>query len=95
MNDPTSEVYKHIFERLTEVEEQIRDLREVAWPVCQGLLDKEGPYTNKEKKSWFFKFLDREEVLRLIRLKERFMGRTPGLAVSELEWVLVETPREV
>jgi hypothetical protein len=86
------EITKHILERLTEVEEQLRDLREVSWPVCQGFLDKDGPYTNRERKNWFFKFLDREEVLRLIRLKERFMGRSPGLAVSELEWVLVETP---
>jgi hypothetical protein len=89
------EMTRHILVRLTEVEEQLRDLREVSWPVCQGLLDREGPYMNREKKSWFFKFLDREEVLRLIRLKERFMGRSPGLAVAELEWVLVETPREV
>jgi hypothetical protein len=89
-----NEMTRHILVRLTEVEAQLRDLREVAWPVCQGLLDKEGPYMNKEGKNWFFKFLDREEVIRLIRLKERFMGRSPGLAVSELEWVLVETPRD-
>jgi hypothetical protein len=89
-----NEMTRHILVRLTEVEEQLRDLREVAWPVCQGLLDKEGPYMNREKKNWFFKFLDRDEVLKLIRLKERFMGRSPGLAFSELEWVQVEAPRD-
>jgi hypothetical protein len=87
------EFHKHVLERLTEVEEELRELRAVTWPVCQGLLDKDGPYANRSRKRRFFRFLERDEALTLTRLKELFMGRSPDLAVSELQWVLVEEPQ--
>ena len=86
------EFNKHIIERLTEVEEGLRELRAVTWPVCQGLLDKNGPYSNKVRKRKFFKFLEYTEALTLTSLKEAFMGRSRDVAVSELQWVLVESP---
>lgn len=89
------EMTKHILIRLTEAEAGLADLRRVTWPVCQGLLDKEGPFTNRKQKNWFFKFIENDLALELIRLKERFMGRSQDLAVAELQWVQVETPREV
>jgi len=88
------EMTRHILVRLTELEAGLADLRRVTWPVCQGLLDKEGPFTNKKQKNWFFKFIEHDLALELIRLKERFMGRSQDLAVAELQWVLVETPRD-
>lgn len=88
------EFQRHVLERLTEVEEGLRELREVTWPVCQGLLDKDGPFSNRRKKLRFFKFLERAEALTLTRLKEIFMGRSPDLAAAELQWVLVESPPE-
>lgn len=86
------EFQKHVLERLTEVEEGLRELRQVTWPVCQGFLDKEGPFTNKKQKLGFFRFLEKAEALRLIRLKELFMGRGPSLVDAELRWILVEEP---
>lgn len=88
------EFHRHVLERLTEVEEGLRELREVTWPVCQGLLDRDGPYSNKKQKRRFFKFLERAEALGLLRLKERFMGRSPSVADAELRWILVEEPRD-
>jgi len=87
------EFHRHVLERLTNVEEELRELREITWPVCQGFLDKDGPFSNKKQKRSFFRFLKEEEARGLTRLKELFMGRSPSLIDAELQWVLVETPR--
>ena len=86
------EFHKHLLERLTNVEEGVRELREVTWPVCQSLIDKNGPYSNRRQKRRFFKFLDFEEARVLMRLKALFMGTSQDLADAELQWVLVEEP---
>jgi hypothetical protein len=62
-------------------------LREVTWPVCQTLWDKDGPYQNKDQKRNFFKWLFEEEVQKLMKLKARFMGTS---SVDELQWILIE-----
>ena len=88
------DVYKHIFSRLTEVEEGLRELREVTWPVCQGLVDERtGQFDNVRSKRRFFKFLDLDEIRRLLSLKCTFMGRSRDLAVEELRQIRVEEPR--
>ena len=88
------DVYKHIFRRLGDLEAELGELREVTWPVCQGLVDERtGQFDNIRDKRRFFKFLDLDEVRRLLRLKCRFMGRSPDLAVEELRLVRVESPR--
>lgn len=88
------DVYKHIFSRLTEVEEGLRELREATWPVCQGLVDQQtGQFDNIRTKRRFFKFLDVEEIRRLLRLKCTFMGRSQDLAFEELRQIRVEEPR--
>ena len=85
------DVYKHIFSRLTEVEEGLRDLREVTWPVCQGIADERtGQFDNIKAKRRFLKYLDIDEIRRLLRLKCVFMGRSQDLAVEELRQVRVE-----
>lgn len=86
------EFQKHVLERLTELEEGLRELRQVTWPVCQGILDKEGPFTNKIQKRSFFRFLERAEAMVLMRLKARYMNEPQGLADAELQWILVEEP---
>lgn len=88
------EMTKHILERLTEVEAELQSLREVTWPVCQGLLDKDCQFSNKIEKKKFFRFLYVEEVINLLKRKARFMEKSPDLAAAELQWVLVESPPE-
>jgi len=87
---------RHVFERLTEVEEGLSELRGVTWPVCQGIIDKDtGPFQNMKDKRRFFRFLDLEEIKRLLKRKARFMGMYPDVAVEELRQVRVEVPRGV
>ena len=88
------DVYKHIFSRLTEVEEGLRELREATWPVCQGLVDQQtGQFDKIRTIRRFFTFLDVEEIRRLLRLKCTFMGRSQDLAFEELRQIRVEEPR--
>jgi hypothetical protein len=88
------DVYKHIFRRLDNLEAELGELREATWPVCQGLVDERtGQFDNMSSKRRFFKFLDVDEIRRLLRLKCTFMGRSQDLAVEELRQIRVEIPR--
>ena len=78
---------RHVFGRLDDLEAGLAELREVTWPVCQGLLDKNGPFENKKSKIKFFKFLFLDEIKKLLRLKAIFMGNSQDAAVSELQWI--------
>jgi hypothetical protein len=83
---------RHVFGRLDNLEAELTDLREVTWPVCQGLLDKNGPFENKKSKMRFFKFLFLDEIKKLLRLKAIFTGNSPGAASSELQWIRAGEP---
>jgi len=86
---------RHVLERLTEVEEGLRQLREVTWPVCQGQLEKDtGPFDNIKSKRRFFQFLDLQEVKNLLKCKAKFMGMYQDSVAEELRQVLVEVPRD-
>ncbi len=61
-------VRENILPRLTELEEQVRLLRKVTWPVCQRLTEK-GPLSDIESKREFLKFLDDDEVWALLKAK--------------------------
>ena len=85
------DVYKHIFRRLDNLEAELAELREATWPVCQGLVDERtGQFDNIRVKRRFFKFLDVDEIRRLLQLKCTFMGRSRDLAVEELRQIRVE-----
>lgn len=85
---------RHVFERLTEVEEGLRELRDVTWPVCQGILEKEnGPFHSVSPKRRFFQFIDVDEIKKLLKSKARFMGMSQGVVVEELRQIRVEVPR--
>ena len=87
---------KHILERLDNLENELRELREVTWPVCQGIIDeKTGPFSNLKQKRTFFRFLDSDEVKKLLNFKAKFMGFPRDLVSEELRQVLVEVPRVV
>ena len=86
------ENWRFVFQRLDNLEMELSELREVTWPVCQGLKEQRGHASVAEKRR-FFKFLDFDIVQRLVRLKGEFKGRYPALDVEELRQVLVEEPR--
>lgn len=88
------ENFRHIFSRLDNLEAELAELREVTWPVCQGTIDKRtGPFQNMNQKRRFFKFLDLDEIRKLLRAKAVFMGISPEIIHEELRQVRVEVPR--
>lgn len=88
------EFQKHVLKRLTDVEEELRDLRAVTWPVCQAQLDQGNSMKNISQKKSLLKWLDLEEVTRLLRLKGRIMGLTRDQVACELREILVVERRE-
>jgi hypothetical protein len=60
----------NVLPRLTELEEQVRLLRKITWPVCQGI--KEATQLDDiQSKKEFLERLDPDEVLLLLRLKSK------------------------
>jgi hypothetical protein len=60
----------NILPRLTDLEEQVRLLRKVTWPVCQGIREKTQLDDIQSKKD-FLRDLDLDEILLLLRLKSK------------------------
>ena len=61
-------VKDHLLPRLTDLEEEVRILREVCWPVCQALRERNQLDDMKTKKE-FSRMLGIEEVKKLMVLK--------------------------
>jgi hypothetical protein len=66
-----------VLPRLTNLEEQVRLLRKVTWPVCQGIKEK-SQLSDIPSKKEFLSSLDPDEVSLLLRLKSK------GLLKEEL-----------
>lgn len=89
-----SEFEKHVFRRLDNLEAELNELREVTWPVSQGLIEeRSGHFQNMNAKRRFFKFMHTDDIIKLLRAKARFMRNSQDLVYEELQQVLVETPR--
>ena len=84
------EFQKHVLERLTNVEEELRELREVTWPVCQAQLDEKNNLKNIFQKKTLLRWLDVDEIKKLLRSKGIVMGLTRDQVSSELREILVE-----
>ena len=67
----------NVLPRLTNLEEQVRLLRKVTWPVCQSIKES-SQLSDITSKKEFLKSLDPEEVSLLLRLKSK------GLLKEEL-----------
>jgi hypothetical protein len=80
---------KHILERLTNVEEELRELREVTWPVCQAQLDEKNNLKNIFQKRKLLRWLDLEEVTRLLRLKGLMMKSDREMVNMELKQIVI------
>jgi hypothetical protein len=61
-------VCENLLPRITELEEQVRLLRRVTWPVCQRLTEK-NQLSDIESKRVFLQFLDDDEVWDLLMRK--------------------------
>lgn len=89
-----SEFERHVFRRLDNLEAELSELREVTWPVCQGLVEERSSnFGNLKEKRRFFKFMHVDDIVKLLRAKARFMRNSQDLVFEELRQVLVEAPR--
>ena len=86
------EFQKHVLERLTNVEAELRELRDVTWPVCQARLDGQNSMNNIFQKKTLLRWLDPGEIKKLLWAKGRLMGLTRDQVESELREILVVEP---
>lgn len=63
-----------VLPRLDAHEGELRELRAVTWPVCQAMWDRKMPFMNISMKKRFFKFLDIDELRRLLKSKSIYAG---------------------
>ena len=83
------EFQKHVLERLANVEEELRELRVVTWPVCQAQLDEKNNLKNIFQKRNLLRWLDIEEVTRLLRLKGVIMKTDREMVNMELSQIVI------
>ena len=89
-----SEFERHVFRRLDNLEAELSELREVTWPVAQGLTEeRSGSFQTMSAKRRFFKFMHVDDIMKLLKAKARFMRNSPDLVYEELRQVRVEIPR--
>jgi hypothetical protein len=86
------EFQKHVLERLTNVEAELRELRDVTWPVCQAKLDGQNSMNNIFQKKTLLRWLDPDEIRKLLWAKGRLMGLTRDQVATELREILVVAP---
>lgn len=58
-------VKDHVLPRLTQLEEEVRLLREVTWPVCQALRER----SQLDDKTRFMRPLHDDEIIKLLKMK--------------------------
>ena len=86
------EFQKHVLERLTNVESELRELRDVTWPVCQAKLDGQNSMNNIFQKKTLLRWLDVDEIRKLLWAKGRLMGLNRDQVATELREILVVEP---
>ncbi len=84
--------HKHVLHRLDNLEGELRELRDVTWPVCQAKLDGQNSMNNIFQKKTLLRWLDPDEIKKLLWAKGRLMGLTRDQVSSELREILVVEP---
>ena len=83
-------VKDHILPRLTQLEEEVRLLREVTWPVCQALREK----SQLDDKMQFMELLADDEILKLLKMKND-ISRTGAPKYSTTQFLSDELFRTI
>lgn len=95
-NEGTRLLREVILPRLDAHEAEIKELRETTWPVCQALLDSSTtvknsmPFRNIPEKRSFLRFLDVDEIRKLLGLKAKWARINEVSLNEELRMVLVQ-----
>lgn len=76
----------HILPRLDQLEVELKALRDVTWPVCQGIRETNGPFQYINEKRNFFRHLFREDAIALLKRKASFTNiKDPVIIDQELQ----------
>jgi len=90
-------IHDVVLPRLDCLEEEMRELRRVTWPVCQSLREK-SQLTDTQNKKRFLMILDEDEVCMLLKEKADVSSRplewsTFSLGAEELTKVYTLPPK--
>jgi hypothetical protein len=94
-NEGTRLLREVILPRLDAHEAELRELRQTTWPVCQALLDSNHsvknslPFRNIPEKRKFLRFLDIDEIRKLMGLKAKWARIDDVSLNEELRMILV------
>ena len=69
-------IRENILPRITQLEEEVRMLRAVTWPICQSLKES-SQLDDIPNKKRFFSILDEDEVKLLLAEKSKISKQTP------------------
>ena len=76
-------IKENILPRLTQIEQEVRELRRVCWPVCQSLRET-SQLTDTRNKKRFLALLDEDEIQLLLREKAVVSSRPLTFSSSNL-----------
>ena len=76
-------IKENILPRLTQIEQEVRELRLVTWPVCQSLRET-SQLTDTRNKKRFLALLDEDEIQLLLREKAIVSSRPLTFSSSNL-----------
>jgi hypothetical protein len=79
-------ITKVLLPRIRQLEEEVANLRKQTWPYVQAQKEDMG-IRDMEELVDFFKDLDDETILKLLRMKRKF-SRNPGLQGREVDIVM-------
>lgn len=79
-------ITKVLLPRIRQLEEEVANLRKQTWPFVQAQKEDMG-IRDMEELMDFFKDLDDETILKLLRMKRKF-SRNPGLQGREIDIVM-------
>lgn len=74
--------------RLDQLESEVKMLRDVTWPVCQGIVEDGNPLSFSTQKRKYFSLLYKDEAIELLDRKAEFTGIKDGVIRNlELDWI--------
>lgn len=82
---------ENILPRLDNMENELRELREVTWPYCQAQRDGKSVFHNMREKRTLLRWLDVSEIRKLLRRKAYWMNIDLSVIDSELKEILIDS----
>ena len=89
-NEGTRLLREVILPRLDAHEAELYELRQATWPVCQALKDNNMPFKNIPEKRKFLRFLDGDEIRKLLGLKAKWAKINDVSMNEELRMILIQ-----